>query len=112
MENQKAKNVVLTFIDALNREDFNTAKNCLSEDMTFEGVLGTRSGADIYIEDMKKMKFKYEVKKAVADEADVALLYNIDMGGTFILTAGWYAVSNGKITGIKVIFDPRPVLQK
>ncbi|MDR6782008.1 putative ester cyclase [Pedobacter africanus] len=107
----KSKDIVLTFINALNQEDFAAAKNCLDGNMNFKGVLGSREGADVYIEDMKKMKFKYEVQKAVADENDVALLYNIDMGGTSILTAGWYTVSNGKIVSIKVIFDPRPVLK-
>ena len=107
----KSKDIVLTFIQALNREDFATAKKYLDDDMSFEGVLGSRKGAGVYIEDMKKMKFKYEVQKALADENDVALLYSIDMGGTTILTAGWYGVSNGKIMTIKVIFDPRPVLK-
>jgi len=107
----KSKDIVLAFINALNQEDFAAAKSCLDDDMNFKGVLGSREGADVYIEDMKKMKFKYEVQKAVADENDVALLYNIDMGGTSILTAGWYNVNNGKIVSIKVIFDPRPVLK-
>jgi hypothetical protein len=32
------------------------------------------------------------------------------MGGKAVLTSGWYEVRDGKITHIRVIFDPRPVL--
>jgi ketosteroid isomerase-like protein len=37
---QTAKEIVLTFIDALNKEDFEKAAQCLSEDMIFDGVMG------------------------------------------------------------------------
>ena len=57
IENE-AKELVLDLIHALNEEDFDSAKNCLTEDFTFVGVMGTRKGADSYIEDMKKIKIK------------------------------------------------------
>lgn len=110
---QNAKEVVLNFINALNKEDFETARNCLSEDMVFDGVLGHRDGADVYIKEMEKMKFKYEIKKAFENGTDVCLLYDIDMGNkktTF--TCGWYQLQNGKIKNLKVVFDPRPVLEQ
>jgi len=108
-----AKEVVLTFINALNVEDFETARNCLSEDMVFDGVLGHRNGADTYIGDMKKMKFKYKIKKTFEDDNDVCLLYDIDMGGkNTIFTCGWYQLEYNKIKSLKVVFDPRPVLNK
>jgi hypothetical protein len=80
--------------------------------MVFDGVLGHRDGADDYVADMKKMKFKYSIQKAFADEDDVCLLYDIDMGGSTIFTCGWYKVRNNKIKSLKVVFDPRPVLEK
>lgn len=108
-----AKEVVLTFINALNKEDFETARDCLSEDMVFDGVLGHRDGADTYISDMKKMKFKYKIKKGFEDDKDVCLLYDIDMGGkNTIFTCGWYQIKYNKIKSLKVVFDPRPVLDK
>lgn len=109
---QNAKEVVLNFVNALNKEDFETARNCLSEDMVFDGVLGHRDGADVYIKDMEKMKFKYEIKKAFEDGMDVCLLYDIDMGNQkTIFTCGWYQLQKGKIKKLKVVFDPRPVLE-
>ncbi len=110
--NSTAGNVVQTFLNALNNEDFKTARECLNDDMKFEGVLGSRDGADAYMKDMQHMKFKYEIKKQLAGDTDVSVLYDINMQGIIILTAGWYHLKNGKIQTIKVVFDPRPALEK
>ncbi len=108
-----AKELVLKFVDALNEEDFKTANTCLSEDMVFDGVLGHRDGAEAYIKDMKEMKFKYKIKKTFEDDNDVCLFYHIDMGDKkIIFTCGWYQVQDEKIKSIKVVFDPRPMLEK
>ena len=107
-----AKEVVLTFVNALNEDDFETARGCLSDDMVFDGVLGHRDGADTYIKEMKKMKFKYKIKETFEDGNNVCLLYDIDMSGTKIFTCGWYQIKDGKIKSLKVVFDPRPVLEK
>ena len=103
--------LVLDFIQALNAEDFTAAREFASHDLKFIGVLGSREGADDYFDDMKKMKFKYEVKKALADDDDVCLFYDIDMGGVTTFSCGWYHLKDGKIDTIRVLFDPRPVLE-
>jgi limonene-1,2-epoxide hydrolase len=108
----KSKEVVLRFINALNEEDFETAQQCLSDDMVFEGVLGRREGSKDYIKDMKKMKFKYSIQKAFEDDDDVCLWYDINMSGKTVPTCGWYHLDNGKIQWFKVLFDPRPLLAK
>ena len=106
-----AKEVVLAFIGALNKEDFTAARNYLTNDMSFKGVLGSRDGADEYMNDMQKMKFKYDLKKTIAEGNDVCLFYDIDMGHVTIFGCGWYQVNDGKINSFRVIFDPRPVLE-
>ena len=80
--------------------------------MKFEGVLGTRDGAEVYITDMRRMKFKYDIKKAFVDEDDVCILYDISMSGPVIFSCGWYHVVGAKINYIRVVFDPRPLLEK
>jgi len=60
-----ARHTVMSFIKALNEEDFDVARKLMNDNATFQGVLGTRDGADSYIEDMKKMKLKYEVLKCL-----------------------------------------------
>ncbi|MHA4811532.1 nuclear transport factor 2 family protein [Flavitalea flava] len=107
-----AKNIVLSCVDALNKEEFRTARTFASDDMVFEGVLDSRNGADAYFKDMEKMKFKYAIKKAFEEGDDVCLLYDLDMSGLTIFGCGWYHVKNGKINSVKVVFDPRPVLEQ
>ncbi|MBB6235839.1 hypothetical protein HDC90_000439 [Pedobacter sp. AK013] len=102
--------IVLDFINALNTENFDLARQQLQDDMTFKGVMGERKGADVYIEDMKKMKFKYKVKKVFLDHEDVCLWYDIDMGQKTIFACGWYHLEDEKIKSFQVIFDPRPIL--
>ncbi|MDP4151791.1 MAG: nuclear transport factor 2 family protein [Bacteroidota bacterium] len=105
-----AGDTVLSFIKALNAEDFKMARSFVHPDLTFIGVLGTRHGADAYFADMEKMKLKYEIEKTVADETDACLWYAIQMGGKKITACGWYHLENGKIAEFKVLFDPRPLL--
>ena len=109
---EAAKEVVLSFIDALNQEDFEAARKLSDDDLVFKGVMGSRNSAKAYFADMKKMKLKYKILKAFADGDDVSVFYNIDMSGKSILTSGWYHLKDGKIDSIKVIFDPRPILEQ
>jgi hypothetical protein len=108
---KNALDVVLACIRAINEEDFATARRYVSDDMSFVGVLGSRSGADVYFKDMEKMRLKYHIRKSFMNGDDVCLLYDLDMSGTTIFGCGWYHLKNGKINSLKVIFDPRPVLE-
>lgn len=106
------KEIVSHFLKALNAEDFDTAATLLADDMVFDGVMGKRNGAESYLADMKKMKFKYDVHKTFENENDVCVLYDIDMSGkATIFTCGWYHIHRGKIKNLKVVFDPRPLLE-
>jgi len=115
MEHTAVKNseqVVLDCINAINNEDFAAARRLVTDDMTFDGVLGSRQGADAYFKDMEKMRLKYKVRKSFVKGDDVCLLYDTDMSGQKIFVCGWYHLENGKIASLKVVFDPRPVLEK
>jgi hypothetical protein len=94
----------------MNAEDFKTARTYADPSIDFIGVMGTRHGADAYFKDMEKMKFKYEIKKVFADQTDVCLWYDINMGAKTISSCGWYHLENGKIREFRVLFDPRPLL--
>lgn len=107
-----AKETVLSFVAFINEEDFTSAKELASDLLHFDGVLGQRDGKDAYFKDMEKMKMKYEVVKAFVDGQDVCLLSNITSGGVVMFTCSWYQLENGKIKSLKVVFDPRPVLEK
>ncbi|MCW3091193.1 MAG: nuclear transport factor 2 family protein [Ferruginibacter sp.] len=105
------KDVVLAFVQAINDEDFKTAKIYASESMSFMGVLGSRNGSDAYFDDMKKMLLKYDILKVFTDDEDVCLLYNLTMGSVIVYGCGWYKVEDGKVASLRVVFDPRPILQ-
>ena len=105
-----AKELVLSFIAALNQEDFDVARSYAADDMTFTGVLGSRNNATEYFNDMRQMKLRYTILKAFEDENDVCLLYDLTMSGLTIFGCGWYQVQGGKIKSLRVVFDPRPVL--
>ncbi|ANH82619.1 hypothetical protein A8C56_18025 [Niabella ginsenosidivorans] len=106
----KKTELVKQFVECLNKEDFEGAQNCLYEDFVFEGVLGRRAGALVYINEMKQMKLKYRVLQVFEAADDVCLWYMIDMGGRQILASGWYHICNEQIHSLKVLFDPRPLL--
>jgi len=105
-----ARGTVLAFINAINDRDFEAARYYLHDDMVFDGVLGHRNGAEDYLNGMKELKFRFNVKKAFEDGNDVCLLYDVDMRGKTVFTCGWYQLRDNKIKSLKVVFDPRPVL--
>jgi hypothetical protein len=107
-----AKDTVLSFVTALNNEDYNEARKYVNDDMTFDGVMGSRNGADAYFSDMEKMRFKYDIKKAFVDDTDVCILSDIEMSGKTIFVCSWYKLEDGRISSLKVVFDPRPILNK
>jgi hypothetical protein len=101
---------VSSFLKALNTYDYEGAGEFISNDMRFEGVLGSVNGKKKYLGQMAKMKFRYDVKKLLYDEETVSVLYEIQMGRKTVLASGWYEVREGLITHIRVIFDPRAML--
>jgi len=110
MDNQSAKEIVISMITLINDEQFDEARGYADDGMTFKGVLGARDNADAYFKDMKQMKLKYKIRKAICEGDDVCVFYDLDMGGVNIFGCGWYRVQQAKVISLEVIFDPRPVL--
>ena len=107
------KDIVLSFLMAMNQEDFKEARKYVSDDMKFIGVMGTRDSADAYFKDMEHMKLKYDIQKVFQDEEteEVSVFYDITMSGRKIFSSGWYKIKDEKIESFKVLFDPRPILE-
>lgn len=104
------QNVAEQFIQYLNEENFDQAESCLDPGFKFIGVLGTRDNASVYMKDMRQMKFKYQIIKTFTSGEDVCFWYTIELGGKTMESSGWYQIQNGKIHSLKVLFDPRPLL--
>ena len=106
-----AKELVLDFVDAINREDFTAARRFAANDLSFVGVLGTLTGVDAYFQDMERIRLKFDVKKVFVEGDDVCLLYDVTMTDVSVYGCGWYQLKDGKIVSLRVVFDPRPVLE-
>jgi hypothetical protein len=61
---------------------------------------------------MRKMRLKYDVQKVFTNGDDVCLFSDLKISGKNILCASWYHVSGGKIDSLRVLFDPRPLLEQ
>ena len=88
------------------------ARGMLGDGMTFVGVLGAREGADAYIGDMKRMRLKYDIQKIFTSGDDVCVFSNLKISGVSIFCSSWYHVTEGKVDSLRVVFDPRPVLEQ
>jgi predicted ester cyclase len=106
-----AGDVVLAYVEALNREDFRSARDYVRGDLAFDGVLGSRRGSNDYFADMERMRLKYDVKKIFVEGDDVCLLMDVTLEGISVFTCAWYQVADGKIRSLRVVFDPRPLLK-
>ncbi|NML36618.1 nuclear transport factor 2 family protein [Chitinophaga sp. G-6-1-13] len=106
----QAGKTVEQFITALNKEEMTVAGTLLTPDFKFVGVLGSRDGADVYMEDMGRMKMKYTVHKIFENGDDVCVLCDYMMGDKTVFGCSWYQLKNGKINSLRVVFDPRPLL--
>jgi hypothetical protein len=106
-----SEQLVLDFIHSLNKEKFEEARELLSDDFQFNGVLGKRDSGDAYMNDMKKMKMKYSVKMVFTNGDDIAVLLDLTTSGKTLENFAWYHVGAGRIKSLKVIFDPRPLLE-
>ena len=111
IENATPREAVLYLIKALNTEDFQKAKEFVADDFSFTGVLGSREGADAYFNDMEKMKLKYDIKNVFAEKNDVCIIYDLAIDGKTVFGCGLYHVEEGKVTSLRVVFDPRPLLK-
>lgn len=105
------KELVASFLDALNKEDYVLARKYVTHDLKFVGVMGSRNGAESYFSEMSDMRLKYDIKKILGDGNDVCVFYDITMSGVKIFSAGWYHVRLDKISSFRVVFDPRPLLE-
>jgi len=100
--------VVLSYISALDRQDYGAALELLHEKVRIRGPAGETFGKPLdFIEMLRKYQGRYDVKKVFSDEADVCVLYDLKTNGPTVFMSSWYQVGGVKITSIQTIFDPR-----
>jgi hypothetical protein len=88
------KEVVLGLGKALNDENFQIARRYVSDDMKYVGPFGSRDGAEAYLQEIERLRLKFD----------------IPVSGITLFACGWFQVNAGRVSSLRVTFDPRPLL--
>jgi SnoaL-like domain len=108
--------IATAYFDAWKAKDFDTFRFLLADDVEFIGPLAHLHNADDCVQGIKGMSEMITdivVHKVLADGQDAITWFDLHAKGGIILpTANWSHVENGKITRIRVAFDPRPLTEQ
>jgi limonene-1,2-epoxide hydrolase len=112
------KQIVISYLKALNDQDFKTARSYLHDGMSFIAPVGSYDSADAYLKGNELLRSKYgiekvlyDIKKVFADGGDVCAFFDFNIGSATLFAGGWFQVNDGKISSIRVVFDPRPIAE-
>jgi len=109
VEKLDPKDVVMSYIGAMDSRDYDSAGRCLADNILVKGPAGEafRSPSE-FLSMMQKQQGTYEIKKVFVDGNDVCLLYDFVTKAVAAFFCSWYQVKDGKIVTIQTVFDPRP----
>ncbi len=106
--NSDATEVVLSYIKALDKEEYDAAGKYLNDEVRIKGPAGESFGKPSeFINMLRRYHGRYELKKTFTDGGDVCLLYDLVMPAVKVFMCSWYHVKDGKIALIQTVFDPR-----
>jgi hypothetical protein len=106
---KSARDIVMEYIQATERRDFQSARGYLSDNLSYVSPLNSFDKAEPYLKYNLHLYqtgqlVKFDIKKEFADSNDVCILHEWNSQ----IVCVWYHVDDdGKISSIKVIFDPR-----
>jgi hypothetical protein len=109
---KSAKEIVMEYVQATEHQDFQSARGYLRDNMTYVSPVNSFDRAEPYLKYNLHLYetgqlVKFNIKKEFADSNDVCILHEWNSQ----LVCVWYHVDDdGKISSIKVIFDPRPLV--
>lgn len=107
--NSDATEVVLSYIKALDKEEYDVAGKYLNDEVWIKGPAGESFGKPSeFINMLSRYHGRYELKKTFTDRDDVCLLYDLVTPAVKVFMCSWYHVIDGKIVSIQTVFDPRP----
>jgi limonene-1,2-epoxide hydrolase len=109
------RTVARTYFDSWRSRDFERIRTVLADDVSFRGVLGSADGADECLAGLRGMAENImtdvDIKVMAVDGSDVLTWFDLRTRTTDpIPTVNWSRVENGRITRIRVTFDPRPLI--
>jgi uncharacterized protein YozE (UPF0346 family) len=113
---KSAKAIVTEYLQAADRRDFHSARDYLSDNISYMSPLNSFDRAEPYLKYLEHLDLpKLDIKKEFVDNNDICILHELDFGKPPVtsLVCSWFHVDDdGKINSIRVVFDPRPFVQK
>ena len=109
-----AAQAATTYFDAWLARDFARLGAVLADDVDFAGPLGQVTGRDDCLrglEGLAKIMTGIEIRTVFTSGSDVLTWYDMltTVAGP-VPVANWMQIQDGKITRIRVAFDPRGIL--
>ena len=111
---KNAKDIVMEYFQAAFRTDFQSARGYLSDNISYVSPLNSFDRAEPYLKYLEHLNrtgllVKFDIKKVFADSNDVCILHEWNSQTVCV----WCHVGDdGKISSIRVIFDPRRFVQQ
>jgi hypothetical protein len=117
-QNESAKSpkeIVMEYLQAsIERRDFKTARSYLKDNVSYVSPLNSFDRVEPYLKYNESLHLpKPDIKKVFTDGDDVCLLYEMTLTTppvTFPVSF-WAHVDGGKISSIRLVFDPRPFVR-
>ena len=116
---KSAKEIVMEFIEALERKDFKSVRSYISDNISVLAPgpveLTTFNQAEPFVTYLEHANLpRLEIKKEFADSNDVCLLYEMNYREPplTIFVCGWFHVNEGNISSLRFILDPRTLFQQ
>jgi hypothetical protein len=112
---KSAKDIVMEYIEALERRDFQSARGYISDNISYVSPLNSFDRAEPYLKYNEHLNLpKFDIKKIFTDGDDVCILHetNLTKPPATVFTTLWFHVNGGKISSLRALFDPRPFLQQ
>ncbi len=94
--------------------DFESARSYLTDNMSYVSPLNSFDNPEAYLKYSLNLHLpKLDIKKILADDDDVCILHETTLTRppATVFTSLWFHVDGGKISSLRVLFDPRPFLQ-
>ena len=114
---KSAKEIVMEYLQALvERRDFQSARSYISDNILYVSPLNSFDRAEPYLKYLEHLNLpKLDIKKEFADSNDLCILHELNFGTPPVtsLVCSWFHVDDdGKISSIRLVFDPRPFVQQ
>lgn len=111
---KNAGELATTYFSSWLAKDFRTLRSLLADDVTFRGPLGTADDADTCmrgLQGMAQMITDIVIHRMFVDGPDVVTWFDLHTTvAPPAATANWSHVEDGKISRIRVTFDPREIV--